>query len=225
MLRCFLIIALTQWNIAICIAEPTQGNPAWIVQQIAMHATENQLPFVEFSTSTWLKKPLRIVGILSHPNATTLQMSVTMPYQQVVTIHPNTVEISRPGRPLQTIPISRIPELAEFQAGLLALVSNHWDYLVTHYRMHAQGSEKAWELVLNPIAVSAGPDAIKEMQFYGNNADLRCIVRVPAKGPPHTMILGQTALQKPTSDASTAGMICRGTEHFDGQSSNDARIL
>jgi hypothetical protein len=186
----------------------TRVDAGWILQALAQPAPM-RTEFVELRGSPLLQQPLRIEGQYQRPDADTLVRDVRTPYLETTTLRKGQASIARPGKPVRTFALSRVPELAQLQASFGALLSGDRILLERHYRLAAQGTREEWTLVLTPMDAKL-KGTLRDITLHGRNEELRCIETRPTKGDLQRTLLGSAAKSAAgTNMADALASLCR----------------
>ncbi|HEY5804661.1 MAG TPA: LolA-related protein [Lysobacter sp.] len=185
-------------------------DPGWILKGIARPVPAST-PFVEVRASKLLKTPLRLSGQYLRPDADTLVREVHAPYAETTTLRAGEATIVRAGQSPRRFALSRVPELAGFQANFAALLDGDRAGLEQHYTLSAAGTRERWTLTMVPkdAAVAARMRAIA---LYGRGSELRCIeTRATGNAPPQQTLMAGAAVDAANiADAAALAGLCHG---------------
>lgn len=166
---------------------------------------------MEVRGSRLLKTPLRLTGQYLRPDVDTLVREVRTPYAETTTLRAGEATITRAGQAPRKFALSRVPELAGFQANFAALLGGDRAGLEQHYTLSADGTRQNWTLTLVPKEAALST-RLQAIALYGRGSELRCIeTRTAGSAPPQRTLLAGAAVDA-ASIADTAALtgLCHG---------------
>jgi outer membrane lipoprotein-sorting protein len=151
-----------------------------------------QTQFVEVSYRGMLDRPLITSGTMKWLGGDKLERDVEKPYQAVAKIGDGQMSVQRAGHPVQSMPISRAPQMAAILSGFRALLGGDIAQLSQDFDVKAAGNEARWVLTLTPRSGEL-KSRVSSIVIDGRAAAPRCMTMTESDGDTTITLVGDMA--------------------------------
>ncbi|HET6913713.1 MAG TPA: LolA-related protein [Rhodanobacteraceae bacterium] len=153
-----------------------------------------QTAFIEVSYRGMLDRPLITSGTMKWLGGDKLERDVEKPYRAVAKIGDGQMSVERPGHPVQTMPISRAPQMAAILTGFRALLGGDTATLARDFEVQAVGNPARWVLTLRPRSDEL-KHRVQSIVIDGRDNAPRCMTLSESDGDTTITLLGKLAEQ------------------------------
>ncbi|HJU08284.1 MAG TPA: LolA-related protein [Rhodanobacteraceae bacterium] len=170
-----------------------------------------QTQFIEVSYRGMLDRPLITSGTMKWLGGDKLERDVEKPYKMVAKIGDGQMSVQRGNGAVQSMPISRAPQMAAILSGFRALLGGDVAQLSQDFDVKAAGNEAHWVLTLTPRSKEL-KSRVSAIQIDGRNDAPRCMTMTEADGDTTITLVGEMAragLQSAASLQSALAARCR----------------
>ena len=151
-----------------------------------------QTQFIEVSYRGMLDRPLITSGTMKWLGGDKLERDVEKPYKMVAKIGDGQMSVQRGNGEVQSMPISRAPQMAAILSGFRALLGGDVAQLSQDFDVKAAGNEAHWVLTLTPRSNEL-KSRVQSIQIDGRNAAPRCMTMTEADGDTTITLVGEMA--------------------------------
>ncbi len=151
-----------------------------------------QTPFIEVSYRGMLDRPLITSGTMKWLGGDRLERDVEKPYKMVAKIGDGQMSVQRGSGAVQSMPISRAPQIAAILSGFRALLGGDVAQLSQDFDVKAAGNEARWVLTLTPRSNELKA-RVQSIQIDGRNDAPRCMTMTEADGDTTITLVGEMA--------------------------------
>lgn len=166
-----------------------------LAQAILAHLSKPgsaQVPFVEASYNSMLDRPLITSGTMQWLGGDRLERDIDKPYKMVAKIGDGQMSLQRGNHPVQSMPMSRAPQVAAILSGFRALLGGDAAQVARDFDVRATGDEARWVLTLAPRADEL-KHRVRSIVIDGRNDAPRCMTMTGDDGDTTITLLGATA--------------------------------
>jgi hypothetical protein len=153
-----------------------------------------QTAFIEVSYRGMLDRPLITSGTMKWLGGDRLERDVEKPYRAVAKIGDGQMSVERPGHPVQTMPISRAPQMAAILTGFRALLGGDTATRARDFEVQAVGNPARWVLTLTPRSGEL-KHRVQSIVIDGRDDAPRCMTLSESDGDTTITLLGKLAEQ------------------------------
>lgn len=181
-----------------------------ILQRIARPGSA-QVAFIEVSYRSMLDRPLITSGTMKWLGGDKLERDVEKPYKAVAKIGDGQMSVERAGHPVQTMPISRAPQMGAILAGFRALLGGDTQALARDFEVQADGNPAHWVLTLTPRSDEL-KHRVQSIVVDGRDDAPRCMTLNESDGDTTITLLGALAekgLRSAVPQQSAVAAYCR----------------
>jgi len=170
-----------------------------------------RVDYVEVSYRGMLDRPLITSGEMKWLGGDKLERDVERPYQAIAKIGDGEMSVQRGSGAVQTIPLSRAPQIAAILSGFRALLGGNAAQLAQDFQVSATGNPARWVLTLTPRSEEL-KHRVQEIVIDGRDNAPRCMTLRENDGDTTITLLGAMAkqgLQSTTPQQSAVAARCR----------------
>lgn len=166
-----------------------------LAQTILAHlskAGSAQVPFIEVGYDSMLDRPLITSGTMKWLGGDRLERDIDKPYKMVAKIGDGQMSLQRGNRPVQSMPMSRAPQIAAVLSGFRALLGGDSAQVMRDFEVRAAGNPARWVLTLTPRADEL-KRRMQSIVIDGRDGAPRCMTMTGNDGDTTITLLGDTA--------------------------------